>query len=162
MKKYLARRQPATSLLKSFAAGLGGAVAIFIAVWLTHSVGYTLIMAPFGATCVLLFSLPSSPLSQPINVIGGHLVSAGIGFLICNILPDVWWAPAFAVGLSIMMMSALRVTHPPAGANPLVIFALHPAATFLVFPVLSGAVLLVAIATVFHTSTGTAYPSRAA
>jgi len=83
-------------------------------------------MAPFGATCVLLFSTPSSPLSQLANVIGGHFVSTAIGLLLQNFLPAEWWSLGLAVGLAIAAMAALRVTHPPARADPLVVFFDNP------------------------------------
>jgi CBS-domain-containing membrane protein len=75
-------------------------------------------------------------------------------------LPEVWWAAALAVGLAIAAMAALRVTHPPAGADPLVVFVSDPDLAFLLFPTLSGAVILVAVAALYHRSTGTAYPLR--
>ena len=117
-------------------------------------------MAPFGASCVLLFSVSGSPLSQPANVIGGHVVATLVGLVLRLLLPNEWWAAALAVGLAIALMAALRVTHPPAGADPLVVFATDPSFGFLVLPVLSGAVVLVSVATLFHKSSGTVYPAK--
>jgi CBS-domain-containing membrane protein len=117
-------------------------------------------MAPFGASCVLLFSLSGSPLSQPANVIGGHFISTLVGLVLRLLFPNEWWAAALAVGLAIALMSALRITHPPAGADPLVVFAADPDFSFLVFPVLSGASALVAVATLFHRVSGTTFPIR--
>ena len=79
LRRVLDRKQPVESISKSVKAGIGGAIAIAILILLGSIFDITLLMAPFGATCVLLFSLPASPLSQPINVIGGHLVSITIG-----------------------------------------------------------------------------------
>lgn len=115
-------------------------------------------MAPFGASCVLLFSVPDSPLSQPMNVIGGHMVASVIGLALAMVLPDAWWAGALGVGLAIGVMAALRVTHPPAGADPLVILALQPGWSFLILPVGLGAVALVAVAFAYHRFTGHVYP----
>ena len=98
------------------------------------------------------------PLSQPANVIGGHAVATLAGLVLRWALPDQWWALALAVGLAIALMVLLRVTHPPAGADPLVVFAADPGFLFLIFPVISGAVLLVALAALFHRLSGTAYP----
>lgn len=141
-------------------AGIGGFLAIGTLNFLSHSTDALLIMAPFGATCVLLFSLWGSPLSQPVNVVGGHVLSAAVGFAGLWLLPDAWWAVAIAVGAAISLMALLRVTHPPAGANPLVIFMLEPSIEFLLFPVLSGAILLVIVATIYHRATGTSYPLK--
>ena len=95
-------------------------------------------MAPFGATCVLLFSVPNSPLSQPANVIGGHLVSTAIGLLLHAMLPVEWWSLGLAVGLAIAAMAVLRVTHPPAGADPLVVFFDSPGWAYPGLPVAFG------------------------
>ncbi len=155
---FLKRRQPAVPMQVAVIAGLGGALGIAVLGALTSLTTLALIMAPFGASCVLLFSVAGSPLSQPANVIGGHVVSALVGLVMMWILPEAWWAVALAVGLAIAVMAALRVTHPPAGANPLVIFAITPGPLFVVFPVLLGAVILVAVATGYHRATGTTYP----
>lgn len=120
-----------------------------------------MVMAHFGATCVLIFGLPASPLSQPANVVGGHLVSALAGMVVFTMFGGFWWYPALGVGLAITGMMALRVTHPPAGANPLVVFAIEPGWWFLLFPAASGAVLLVLTGVLYHRLTGAAYPQAA-
>ncbi|WP_237151616.1 HPP family protein [Oryzibacter oryziterrae] len=160
MKSFFTRHQAHQPLRHSLLAGLGGLIAVGIIGASSVYAHALLIMAPFGASCVLLFSLPSSPLSQPINVVGGHVLAALIGLLLRLALPDAWWAAALAVGLAIALMTALRITHPPAGATPLVVFAANPGFGFLVLPVLSGACVLVGVATVFHRLSGTVYPMR--
>jgi CBS-domain-containing membrane protein len=107
-------------------------------------------MAPFGATCVLLFSVPNSPLSQPANVMGGHILSTAVGLAAYTVLPVDWWSLALAVGIAISVMAALRVTHPPAGADPLVVMLSGPGWEYLLFPVAVGSLSLVIIANLFH------------
>ncbi|GGE06545.1 hypothetical protein GCM10011390_27070 [Aureimonas endophytica] len=141
-------------------ASLGGLLTIGLVGGLSHYAHVPMLIAPFGASCVLLFSVPGSPLSQPANVVGGHGVATLVGLVLRLALPNEWWAAALAVGLAIGLMAALRVTHPPAGADPLVVFAADPDFGFLVLPVLSGALALVAVATVFHKASGTPYPAR--
>lgn len=158
MNRFIHRHQPKMTAMKALIAGIGAAIAIGVTGGLTDLTTVALLMAPFGASCVLLFSVPAVPLSQPANVIGGHVLAAAIGLAFRAFLPNVWWAAAIAVGTAIGLMAALRVTHPPAGANPLVVFALDPELEFLLTPVLSGAVLLVAIATLYHKATGVVYP----
>lgn len=160
MRTFLARRQPRQSFRSALIAGLGGLIAIGAVGALTVHARTPLVMAPFGASCVLLFSLPMSPLSQPANVVGGHVVATLIGLLLRLLLPNEWWAAALAVGLAIAVMAALRLTHPPAGADPLVVFATDPGFGFVILPVLSGAAVLVAVAVLFHRSSGTAYPAK--
>ena len=72
---------------KAVMAGLGGAVGIFLLALISERGGSLLLMAPFGASCVLLFSVPASPLSQPLNVVGGHLVSSAIGVALALFVP---------------------------------------------------------------------------
>lgn len=148
--KLMSRHQPGQALPIVIKAGLGGAVAIATVAWLSQVTGSLLLMAPFGATCVLLFSAPNNPLSQPANVIGGHMISTAIGLLLQSFLPGQWWALGLAVGLAIAVMAALRVTHPPAGADPLVVFFDNPGWEYLGFPVALGSLALVAIAWLFH------------
>lgn len=157
----LRRHQPRQKPHAVLKAGLGGAIAILIISALSHTTGNPWLMAPFGATCVLLFSAPNSPLSQPANVVGGHMVAALIAFGIMAVLPVTWWSIAIAAGLSIAAMAALRITHPPAGATPLVVMATAPGLSFLLFPTLLGSVTLVAVAMLFHRLPPvTVYPLR--
>lgn len=158
MKSYIARHQPHQPLHLSVTAGIGGLIAIGVLGALSVYSGSPLIMAPFGASCVLLFSAPASPLSQPANVIGGHLISTLVGLLVRLVLPNEWWAVAIAIGLAIGIMSALRLTHPPAGADPLVVFAENPGFEFLIMPVLIGTTFLVLIASIYHRYTKGIYP----
>ena len=144
------RHQPAQRTDLAILAGIGGFAAIISLYYLATLTGNPLLMAPFGASCVLLFSLPQSPLSQPANVIGGHLVSSAIGLSLHMVLPVAGWSVALAVGLAIAVMMILRVTHPPAGADPLVVFFDSPNWLYLGMPVSAGAIILVLVATVYH------------
>lgn len=161
MKSYIQRHQPSANRATVMKAGLGGAVAIAIVAALSEASGAMWLMAPFGATCVLLFSVPSSPLSQPINVVGGHFVSTLIGLVVLSTLPVTWWSMALAVGLAIAAMAALRITHPPAGADPLVVMIAGVGFDFLLFPTLTGSLALVIAAIVIHRiAPTTRYPLR--
>lgn len=112
--------------------------------------GLPLLLAPFGATAVLLFGQAQSPFSQPANVFGGYLASAAITVAVLALLPPVWWAATVTVGIVIGAMLLLRVTHPPAGALPLVAFSTHMPAETLFFVVLAGAFCLIGVAVVHH------------
>lgn len=146
----LIRRQPAQRTTDVVLAGIGGLIAIASVGWLSQITGHPLLMAPFGATCVLLFSVPASPLSQPVNVVAGHLVSTAIGLSLHAGLATHWWSLGLAVGLAIAVMAALRVTHPPAGADPIVVFLESPGWEYLILPVAAGSLMLVLIARLFH------------
>lgn len=150
LRKLLLRQQAGQPLAVVLKAGTGGLLAIGTVAWISHVTGSLLLMAPFGATCVLLFSVPNSPLSQPANVIGGHIVSTSIGLLLHGFLPTEWWSLGLAVGLAIAAMAALRVTHPPAGADPLVVFFENPGWDYIGLPVALGSLALITIAWLFH------------
>lgn len=140
----------APKLTDSLWAVLGAFIAIGGTMLLTSASGYSWLMAPFGATCVLVFGLPDSPLAQPRSVIGGHLVSAMIGLILLMILGNDWWVQSLAVGLAILGMQQTRTVHAPAGATPLVVMSTAPAWSFLFFPVLAGAIFIVLVACVSH------------
>jgi len=150
LRRFLTRKQPAEPYSNAIKAGIGGAIAIATLVLLGYISDSPLLMAPFGASCVLLFSLPKSPLSQPINVIAGHVVSVLIGLTLNYFLSIDWWSIGLAVGLAIAVMTALRVTHPPAGADPIVVFLSNPGWEYLIFPVALGSIVLVITAWLFH------------
>lgn len=88
-------------------AGAGASMAIALLGWLDLSWQLTLLMAPFGASCVLLFSLPQSPLARPQNVLGGHLLSATLGLLVQLLPLPMELKLALGVGLSVAMMQGL-------------------------------------------------------
>lgn len=144
-------KAPAAPKFKDSLWALAGAtIAIGGTAFLTDVSGLPWLMAPFGATCVLIFGLPDSPLAQPRSVVGGHLVAAFIGMLLLIVLGNEWWSQSLAVGLSIFGMQQTRTVHAPAGATPLVIIASEPSWSFMLFPVVTGALFLVLIAWLYH------------
>jgi CBS-domain-containing membrane protein len=146
MKRFVHRHQTPTPAHISVKAGLGVVLGVGVTAGISHFSGLPLMMVPFGATCVLLFCFPDNPLSQPANVVGGFLVSALIGLSLRMLLPPEWWAVALAVGAAAIAMALLRITHPPGGSVPLIVFYNHPGWDFLLFPVLAGSLALVCIA----------------
>lgn len=124
------------------------------------------IVAPMGASAVLLFAVPASPLAQPWSIAGGNIISAIVGAIVAWIFPDPAIAAAVAVSLAILTMSLLRCLHPPGGAAALSAvlggYALFSArvADFLMV-VLVNSLLMVAIGWMFHHFSGHSYPHRA-
>ena len=146
-KEKLAVKPKLIDLVRSLT---GASLSIGMLLLLSHWSGHLWIMAPFGASCVLLYAASQSPLAQPRNVIFGHMLSATIGLIFLKILGSNIFSTALAVGFAICLMQYFRCVHPPAGANPLVILltanVVHYDWTFLIFPVLVGSLLLVLIA----------------
>lgn len=130
---------------------LGGSLSIGVLAWLTLQSGVPLLMASFGASCVLLFAAHNAPLAQPRNVIGGHLLTSLIGLIAVNYLGDSLWACSLATGVGIAGMQLLRVVHPPAGGNPImIILAGMHSWMFLITPVLIGSTVLIVVAWWLH------------
>ena len=138
-------------------AALGAALAIGVLGWLGRVSDFTFLFGPFGASAVLLFALPAGPLSQPINVVAGHMLCAVIGLALAYLLPESFIGAGLAVGLSIAAMMAARITHPPAGAMTLVAGTMADKPMFLA-SVLAGSIALVVAAMVWHWLAGGKYP----
>jgi len=97
-----------------------------------------------------MFGFPESPFSQPRNVILGHFLSSLIGLIFLALFGTVWWSMALALATAIGVMQVTRTVHPPAGSNPLIVMMTSPQWSFLLFPTLIGAVMLVAVAVIFN------------
>ena len=141
---------PKHSIRAILVAWLGGFLAISVVTLLSNTFSTSLVLGSFGASCVLIFGFPDVPFSQPRNVIGGHFLSSLIGLLCLTLFGATWWSVSIAVGTSIAVMMITRTTHPPAGSNPVIIYLLKPAWSFLLFPTLFGAIILVVIAVIYN------------
>lgn len=119
----------------------------------------TWLVAPMGASAVLVFAAPASPMAQPWSVLGGHLVSALVGVSCALFIGDPVSAASISVGLAIALMFALRCLHPPGGATALLAVILHATSyRFALFPVLLNSLLLVSAGVLYNNLTGRAYP----
>lgn len=147
---FIHRHEPEGETLAHIKSGTGALIGMTLVGALAALTGLPLLLAPFGATAVLLFGQPESPLAQPANVFGGYLLAALVSSLMLGLLTPTWWVATFAVGVVIALMLALRVTHPPAGAVPLVALSNGLHAEMLFAATLGGAGLLVLVAVVHH------------
>jgi CBS domain-containing membrane protein len=117
------------------------------------------LIAPMGASAVLVFAVPASPMAQPWAVVGGNTVAALVGLACVHWVPDVHLAAALAVSLGIGAMLLLGCLHPPGGASALLMVLTHTVDPHAVlFPVLFNAVALTAAGVFYNTLTGRAYP----
>ena len=151
---------PPRPTLKSAAlAWLGGFIAIATVAVLTDQLAIALVLGSFGASCVLVFGFPDVPFAQPRNVILGHFLSSLIGLAFLAAFGPHWWSVAPAVGTAIAVMMLTRTVHPPAGSNPVIVFLMQPGWSFLLFPTLAGALIIVAVALIYNNVTReAAYP----
>ena len=170
MRAWLHALRPApvqTDAREKLRVVLGAALGIFIAALISHWAGggaaWPWMIAPMGASAVLVFAVPASPLAQPWAVVGGNTVSALVGVACAHFIPHVESAAALAVGLSIASMFVLRCLHPPGGATALLaVLTGMQQPWFAVFPVLTNAVVLVAVGMLYNSATRRAYPHRTA
>jgi len=139
---------------------LGVLLTALVARWcLGTSLTGTWLVAPLGASAVLVFAAPASPLAQPWSVVGGNGISALVGLLCASHLSDPLVAGPVAVSLSIAVMFAMRCLHPPGGAMALSVVLAHAAHGH--FPVVAAvldSLVLVAAGVAYNAATGRPYP----
>lgn len=133
-----------------FWSWFGSFLAIAATAYLSAKTNSPLLMAPFGATSVLIFGVPDSPLAQPRNVIGGNLVAALVSLIILHLFGSSPWAMGLAVATAIGMMQFTGTVHPPSGAVALVVMMTKADWQFLLTPALEGSIILVLCAVVFN------------
>jgi len=144
--------QPSFTRWQHFRSFIGGLIAISCLGILSDLSTYSLLIAPFGASTVLLFGAPNSPLAQPRNLVFGNLIGAISAVLCVFFFGSSPLASGIAVGLAIALGQAFRCLHPPAGAVALLGVLLKASPIFILIPVLSGSLILLGIAFGFHNS----------
>jgi CBS-domain-containing membrane protein len=127
----------------SFASG---SVAILAILVITRISGHPLLIGSFGASAVLLFGATESPLAQPRNLVGGHLLSALVAVVLPATMGSGICTTALAVGLATLLMYLTDTVHPPGGATAIIGIQGHAGIGFLLVPVLAGTLILLLIA----------------
>ena len=135
--------------------GVGAGVTIAILAYITFQsiladTNYGLwLAASFGSSVVVVFGYPDNEFSQPKNVLLGHLLCALIGIIFVTLFKITqdrtifFLAIGLAVGFSVMLMMALKITHPPAGGNTIVIMLTQDSFQYLIFPIMVGAITII-------------------
>jgi CBS domain-containing membrane protein len=154
-------------LLACIGAVAGIALTSLVTVAALGPAAVPLLVAPIGASAVLVFAVPASPLAQPWPVVGGNILSALVGVAVARLVPVPHLAAGLAVGLAILAMSLARCLHPPGGAAALTAVIGGPAIaaagwSFAIVPVGVNAALLAIAGILFHRVSGHAYPHRPA
>lgn len=142
--------QPRFTLLQMILSWIGSFVGIGLLAYLSVYSRYPLIAAPMGATSVLLFGVPHSPLAQPRNVIGGNILGALVAVALMQFFDPEPWVMAFSVATTILLMKLSRTVHPPAGALALVGVMSDVSWDFVLAPVLLGSIVIVLWTFVFN------------
>lgn len=138
-----------THFIDGTLTGIGAFLGLSFIGLIAQSVHQMLIIAPFGATAVLLFSAPESQFSKPWNVLVSYLLSTIIGFLILRYSNGQWLAIGGGFGVVIMLMYLFKAIHPPAGANFLIVTQGH-LSLYLLWPLLIGLITLIIIGIGMH------------
>ena len=130
---------------QSVLAGIFSIITIGILTILTYKTSYGIfLIASFGSTMVLLYGYPESPFAQPKNIILGHFLTAFVGVIFLNFIPlPIFINIPLAVGFGVMFMILFKVTHPPAGGNPIIVIIGSVSFDYLLTPVLIGSIIVV-------------------
>jgi len=150
-------------------ACVGSLLGILLTALISHKVlgvqASLWLIAPMGASAVLLFAVPSSPLAQPWSIIGGNFVAAVVGVSCWYALRDPLLAASAAIAIAIGCMLVLRCLHPPSGAVALTAVLGGPpihdlGMSFVLNPVMLNSFCLLAVAIAYNRFTGRNYPHR--
>jgi CBS domain-containing membrane protein len=171
ISRYVIYRETLVDFKEHFWAFLGSFIGIGIIAYVQSMVlsanDNLFLIGSFGASSVLVYGVIQSPLAQPRNLVGGHLISAILGVTVARFVPDILWLTApLAVSLSIVCMQITRTLHPPGGATALIavigsekIKALGYA--YVLSPVLSSCAILLITALIFNNMTRErTYPTK--
>jgi CBS-domain-containing membrane protein len=153
--------QPQFSIQHVLLSWVGAFLGIAALGFLTIQTAQPCIAAPLGATAVLVFGVPDSPLAQPRNVIGGNV----IGALVCVVLVHFFgtdpWVMAAAVATTIKLTQLTRTVHPPSGAVALLGVLTNASWNYVLTPILAGSLIIVLCTVLFsHAAPGRAYPKH--
>ncbi len=141
-------------------AGVGILVTALVSRWfVSPELSSVWLVAPMGASAVLVFAVSASPMAQPWAVIGGNTISALVGITCSVLLGDSLWAVSMSVLLAMGVMFTLRCLHPPGGASALLAVLAHATSyQFALVPVFLNSVLLVLAGIAYNNLTGRRYP----
>lgn len=161
--RYVFYRETLVDPREHFWSFVGAFIGVFSIAYIQSlslpSLENIFLIGSFGASAVLVYGAIQSPLAQPRNLVGGHVVSALVGVTVAKFLPDVLWMTApTAVALSIVAMQITRSLHPPGGATALIAVSggnkiASLGYLYVLSPVLSGALILLIVALVFNNIT---------
>ena len=131
-------------LIQSSLAGIFSFITILILTILTYKTPYGLfLIASFGSTMVLLYGYPESPFAQPKNIIVGHFLTSLVGIIFLNFVHlPIYINIPLAVGFGVMLMILFKVTHPPAGGNPIIVIIGSVSYDYLLTPVIVGSIVV--------------------
>ena len=163
---YFGQDQAQVAWSERIRAAIGALIGLFCTVALGRMLGELVgvnewVMASLGASALLIFVLPSSPMAQPWAVIGGNVLSALVGITTYHFIPNPLFALPLAAASAILGMFMLRCLHPPAAAVALIaVLGQITNYRYVFFPVMVDSMVLCLVAIAYHSLTGKHYPTR--
>ena len=137
--------------LEPIVSGISAAIVIGILAFLTlRTSAGVWIMFSFGATVFIVFALHSLDTAQPKNVFFGHLVSVIIGIIFNETIGFSFVSLGLSVGLAVSLMIYLKIMHPPAASNPLVVLFSDVSFEFILFPVVVGSIVIIGMSVIIN------------
>ncbi len=130
--------------IEPIASGISAALVIGVLAFLTlkTSAGVWL-MFSFGATVFIVFVLYNLETAQPKNIFFGHLVSVLVGIIFNETIGFSFYSLGLSVGVAVALMVYLKVMHPPAASNPLVVLFTDVSFDFVLSPVITGTIVII-------------------
>ncbi len=162
------KRTSLSNIFWSFIGAFTGIAGLHFSLFdkLLTTADINMIIGSFGASAVLVYAAIESPLAQPRNLIGGHILSALVGVFCYQLLPtQLWLAAALAVASAIAVMHLTKTLHPPGGATALIAVIGSPQLhdigyLYALVPVGRGAVILLIVALIVNNiPKGRKYPA---
>ncbi len=130
--------------LEPVVSGLSAATVIGILAFLTlRTTSGLWLMFSFGATVFIVFVLYNLETAQPKNIFFGHLVSVLVGIIFNETVGFSFLALGLSVGFAVTLMVYLKVMHPPAASNPLVVLFSDVSFEYILFPVILGSLVII-------------------
>ena len=125
-------------------SGISASIVIGVLAFLTlRTSAGILLMFSFGATVFLVFALHELETAQPKNVFFGHLVSVLVGIIFNETIGFSFYSLGLAVGVAVTLMIYLKIMHPPAASNPLVVLFTDVSFEYILFPVIFGTLAII-------------------
>ena len=130
--------------IEPIASGISAALVIGVLAFLTLRTSAGIwIMFSFGATVFIVFVLYNLETAQPKNIFFGHLVSVIVGIIFNETIGFSFYSLGLSVGVAVALMVYLKVMHPPAASNPLVVLFTDVSYNFILFPVITGTIIII-------------------
>jgi CBS-domain-containing membrane protein len=140
------------NIRKSCLAAIFSIITISALTILTYKTEFgVFLITSFGSSMVLLFGYPESTFAQPKNIFFGHLLTSLVGMFFLYLIPlPPYIIIPISVGFAVGLMSLLNVTHPPAGANPIIIIIGSVSIDFIVNPIIIGTGIIIIFGVVLN------------